>query len=350
MARERIIVKEAINALKYLLTQLMKKNNDDFTGSIDELVLNSNLFAFAVRFLRDIGKISDVVNELISRLNILGNHLIKSISANELRHRHPESSLDEIYSKIYELKIYPLARILEAFGGSNTVLVNSNASKSLLVSNIVEILLSYFENDDELFCLFDTNQKFVPIVQGMLSVIDGVSEKKLRECITGMLSRIKDIALENDPEINKISTQDIFYSIKLKTRGVLSEDEKKPLMMNLKSKVFKRVLKGIEYLTMFGIEPPQNAVDYVLSIMPRFFSEIFRVGNSHNTFIYFSSIAESMLNILNYYNNKAFAQAMMNYLIEDTGWIARNNYSYVDFVKTVIGTSLLIQARGAIRR
>jgi len=347
LARERIIVKEAINALKYLLNQLMK-NNNDFDTSLDKVVLNSNLFSFAVRFLRDIGKIGNIVNELISKLSIIGNHLVENLSIGGFN-SDDNSLTDDQYCKLYEFHVYPIARILEALGGSNTLISNNN-SYNKFIDDAIGVMLDYFRQEEMMIYLFDSNQKFVPIVQGILSVTNKISEKSKRDNIDTMLLKIKELAIGNDPEMSNIATQDIFYLIKLNSGEFLSNSEMKPLMLNLKSRVFKRVLKGIEYLTMFGIEPPQSSIDYILGLMPRFFSEIFRVGNSHSTFIYYSSIAESMHNILNHYNNKAFAQAMMNYLIEDTGWIARNNYSYVDFVKTVIGTSLLIQARGAIRR
>lgn len=350
MARERIIVKEAINALRYLLNQLMK-SNDDLDTSLDRVVLNSNLFSFALRFLRYIGKIGNIVDELASKLRIIGDYLMKNFT-NEHYYGN-SSSASEQYCRLYELFIYPLARILEALGTYNMVIENNssyNRSYNRFVNDIISVILDYLRQEEVMIYLFDSNQKFVPIVQGMLSVANKVSEKSKRDDINITLLKIKELAIRNDPEMNSIATQDVFYLIKLKSGEILSNNEIKPLILNLKSKVFKRVLKGIEYLTMFGMDPPQNSVDYILGLMPRFFSEIFRVGNSHNTFIYYSSIAESIHNILNYYNNKAFAQAMMNYLIEDTGWIARNNYSYVDFIKTVIGTSLLIQARGAIRR
>lgn len=347
MARERIIVKEAINALKYLLNQLIKNDISNSKLSIDEIVLNSNLFSFAIRFLRDIGKVGAIVDELTSRLSVIGEYLIRSIDTNNLDDCYLTNIEDY---RVYELQIYPLARILEALGGISNLPANNRNNNSYLIQRVMNIILYFFNEEELLETIFDTNQKYVPIVQGILSSIDKISEKNTRYCIDITLDKIRKLAVKNDPEMRNIATQDVFYLIKLRGSELLSEEEAKPLYTNLKSRIFKRVLKGIEYLTMFGIEPPQSAVDYVLSIMPKFFSEIFRVGNSNSTFIYFSSIAESMHNILSHYNNKAFAQAMMNYLIEDTGWIARNNYSHVDFIKTVIGTSLLIQARGAIRR
>ncbi len=349
MARERIIVKEALNALKYLLNQLMK-NNNDFDVSLDKMVLNSNLFSFAVRFLRDIGKISGIVSELVSKLSQIGSHLIRNL--NMMIYDREGDSADDLYCKLYEFHVYPIARILEALGGSNAISGTSSNYGDIngFVNKAIDTMLNYFAQEDMMIYLFDTNQKFVPIVQGILGSLDTITERDVRNNVYSTLLKIRDLALTNDPDMKSIATQDIFYLIKLRSGKFLENDEMKPLFLDLKSRVFKRVLKGIEYLTMFGIEPPQGSIDYILALMPKFFSEIFRVGNSNSTFIYYSSIAESMHNILNHYNNKAFAQAMMNYLIEDTGWIARNNYSYVDFVKTVIGTSLLIQARGAIRR
>lgn len=342
MARERIIVKEALNALKSLLNEILKRIPDDFSHEEPEnIAFSANILAFSVRFLHEISKIQEIILDLTKRLENLGSIIISQLS---LRANKTNNFCEEIYF----LHIYPLSRILEALAGAYSF-NNHNACENSLVTRIVELIFGIVSSG-KIYNLIEDNQKFVPVVRGLTNIAKRLNNKNIVSMIDQILEKILDIAVEEDPELTSIYTQDIFYLVKLQKNEGLTSKELKPLYENTNSFIFKKVLKGVEYLSIFGIEPPLTSVDFILSKMPLFFNEVFRVGDPENLFVYYSSIAESMNNILNYYNNKAFAQAMMNHLIEDTGWISRNNYNTIDYVKTVIGTSLLIHARGAIRR
>jgi len=348
LARERIIVKEAINALKCLLNEVIKKVSCESGDPPEKIALSSNLLSFAIRFLHEIPKIRDIILELTYRLEKLGHVLIDN--ASNILVTDNVTVINYDHETVYCLQIYPIARMLEALGGVyNSLPQYRNNEERDLIDDILNLFMKIFSSE-LVHDIFDSNQKLVPIVQGLLSVSKRLYDKNRIIMVDKILNKVLELALEEDPLLSKIYTQDIYYLIKMQKNDMLSDEEIKPLYANTNSNIFKKVLKGIEYLAIFGFDPPQSSINFVLSKMPIFFNEVFRIGDPEKTFIYFSSIAESIHNILRFYNNKAFAQATMNHLIEDTGWIARNNYNPIDFIKTVVGTSLLIHARGAIRR
>ena len=343
MARERIIVKEAINSLRNILKEVLREfSHRDEIDNPREIVFKSNLLSFIIRFLYDIPKVSDIISEIAKRLEGIGLILV-NLANKELTNAYEDIINNEDVEDLYTYRIYPIARILEALGGVYSI-INVNCIESAV--DIITLLLS----EESANYIFDANQKLVPIVQGLLKVANKLYNKDQLDAIEKTLDKVLALAMEEDPDISSIYTQDIYYLIKFQRNEYLSEEEMTPLYNNLASNTFKKVLKGIEYLSIFKQDPPQSSIDYVLSKLPLFFNEVFRIGDLNRSFTYFSSIAESIYNVLRFFNNKAFAQVIMNHLIEDTGWIARNDNNFIDFIKTVIGTSLLIHARSAIRR
>jgi len=285
LARERIIVKEAINSSRKVLREILKNVNISFqynqkSMSVSEIVSSCNLLSLVIKFLHGVPRVDDLVNEVALRLIKLQESLIDKVS---------KESYDREFD-LYFHTVYPLSRFIE------------------------------------------------------------ISDKMKRRIIEETLNNILSYAIELDPNLTEIYTQDIYYSIKLYRKEYIQDYELRPLYNNLNSKIFRKVLKGLEYLTALKIDPPQSAMEYVMMIMPKFFNEVFRIGDPNNHVVYYSSIAESLRNILTSYNNKTFAHAVMNHLIEDTGWIAKNTIDMIDVIRTIIGTNLLVLARGAIRR
>jgi len=335
LARERIIVKEAINSSRKVLREILKNVNISFqynqkSMSVSEIVSSCNLLSLVIKFLHGVPRVNDLVNEVALRLIKLQESLIDKVS---------KESYDREFD-LYFHTVYPLSRFIEAL--SNVQLEN----KLVVLDKYLDDLLGFLSSLDS---IIDENQKLVPPVQGLLRA-HKISDKMKRRIIEETLNNILSYAIELDPNLTEIYTQDIYYSIKLYRKEYIQDYELRPLYNNLNSKIFRKVLKGLEYLTALKIDPPQSAMEYVMMIMPKFFNEVFRIGDPNNHVVYYSSIAESLRNILTSYNNKTFAHAVMNHLIEDTGWIAKNTIDMIDVIRTIIGTNLLVLARGAIRR
>ena len=69
-----------------------------------------------------------------------------------------------------------------------------------------------------------------------------------------------------------------------------------------------------------------------------------------NGFEYYSSLAESVYNILLFSHNRSFAETVMNLLTEDSGWIYYRELDTLDLTKVIIGGGLLVLARAALRK
>ncbi len=359
MARERIIVKIALHKLQRMLRKVLRGSIiDPHLTSLDEAA-TITFYAFCLKFLRGVTRINDVLEELAKRLEIKQSDLIRNLSNNskndDLIINPPSSCMlnYNLYSlsrssiamdeNLYFDLIYPLSRGIEAismssFGDKEVV----NAAL-IYLAKILEKM--HFED------IFDSTQKLVPIVQAFVAAYKKTEDYVKKELSEFLKGRVLKYTLKNDPNLDEIYSQDIYFLIKINfCRDQIENEDKQILIEDLRSKVFRKLLKGLEYLAMLKIDPPPDGLNRVIRELPNYFGTIFKIGSMKKGIIYFSSPAESIHNILQWFNDKTFASVVMSLLIGDTGWIARDENNLLDVFKTIIGSSLLIATRSALRR
>ncbi|MCD6491803.1 MAG: hypothetical protein ACP6IQ_00675 [Candidatus Njordarchaeia archaeon] len=364
MARERIIIKIAIQKLRQILRDIIKfatyNDSNIFKGSI----FNTNLLSISIKFLTSVNKVSDLIAEAASRLEALqtkvsdiqssikndgqviwdGDYILLDqafIDGSWANSTEVKANGDPLWEILYENHVYSTARALEALGIANT--------QNTEVIDRGVLFLDRFFQEFKLEEICDEVSKCVPIVQG-LSNITNIASENIQGVINKLLDTQLNFVLEQDGNLSNIHAQDVYYLIKLSRGGYLNPIEAEPLYRDIDSGVFRKVLKGIEYLSMFGVELPLEVNEILLRMLPKYFSNIFRIGDLRKGAIYYSSLVESVFNILKYYPSKTIANTVMSLLIEDTGWIARGDLNPVDIFRTIIGSSLLVIARSAIRR
>ena len=357
MARERILVKDAMMRVKRVLRELLKlfQNNDGSCKSLSDI----NLLSLSIKFLAETKKIDEIllnIGETICSMQINEPNTNKTVilwddsklkfDGEELKGAWVQPSFLSDEGEIdiedfYNLVIYPTSRSLEALSYINEIDSNPIINGLAFLNNAIKKV------DLEVLC--DDINKCVPIVQGMVRGLSAIDEDYPNKFLPA-LDLIKNYAMEIDPDLDSIYTQDIYYTIRAMETSTLSEDELEPLYKDIESKIFRKLLKGIEYLSIFGQYPPININDRLLVLTSRYFNNLFRVKQTENGFFYYSSLAESVYNILKYAGNRSFAETVMNLLTEDSGWIYHREIDSLDVYKVIIGGGLLVLARAALRK
>ncbi|MGQ4891914.1 MAG: hypothetical protein ACP6IP_05415 [Candidatus Njordarchaeia archaeon] len=360
MARERILVKDAMMRVKRVLRELLKlfqKNNgdNDSYGDLSDI----NLLALSIKFLAETKKIDDIlfsISKVICDMQITDIDLNKTIllwDDNSLKFNGKELSgawvqpsflLDDGELDIedfYNLVIYPTSRSIEALS------YISEIDPEVILKGLNFLDNSIKKIDLENLC--DDLNKCVPIVQGVVKGLSVIDEEHHSRFMS-MLKSIKDYVTEMDPELDSIYAQDIYYTIRAMETTALSESELAPLYNDIESKIFRKLLKGIEYLSIFSLNPPVNINDKLLVLTSRYFNNLFRIKQTDKGFFYYSSLAESVYNILKHAGNRSFAETVMNLLTEDSGWIYHRKIDSLDVYRVIIGGGLLVLARAALRK
>ncbi|MHA1616557.1 MAG: hypothetical protein ACTSX9_04555 [Candidatus Njordarchaeales archaeon] len=363
MARERIVVKIALHKLQRMLRKMLRGSIIDLQPYRNE-ASNITFYAFCLKFLRGISKINNILEEITRRLEKEQTYFVKRIADYKISMEEditPEldggiknnpypsmnvpisASLSVVVSDepYYYNVIYPLARGLEALS------ISQFSCKEKVKEN-VGVLMNLVKNSESL----NSSQKFVPIVQALIKAYNVLDNDEAKTKVRRLLmdSILKHV-LVDDPNLEDIYSQDIYFLIKTTfERNRISNQDKAVLISDLNSNVFRKLLKGLEYLALLKIDPPADGLNKVIRLLPDYFSTIFKVRYGIGGIVYFSSPAESIYNILQWFNDKTFASVVMSLLIGDTGWIARDENNFLDIFKTIVGSSLLIATRSALRR
>ena len=192
----------------------------------------------------------------------------------------------------------------------------------------------------------DELHKCVPITQAVTNLLfEEVDEKYV-----GFLNEVLNYTLEIDSDLDSVYSQDIYYYIRQLDETKLNDGELEPLYSDIDSGIYRKILKGVEFLSLFGYPLPPNINEDLLSLTSKYFRSLFKIKRDGKGFEYYSSLAESIYNILQYSHNRSFAETVMNLLTEDSGWIYYRELDAMDLTKVIIGGSLLVLARAALRR
>jgi len=323
LARERILVSLAIETTRRTIFSAFTNLKND------EITTKTNYYAFLVKFLHEVTKLSDIINYAADELNKMIPLLIKEIKSKDY------GELD--YSKY----IYPLCRGIEALGILKKVQYNATLKEG--VNAIRDILFS------EYYYQIEDIKQAIPMLQALLGAnlsLRNVAEyrKKFDEAI----DRLEELRIEFDPNLKTIYGKDIYFSAKLYKKEDISNTDLAILRADLKSRILIRILKAVEYITAFKRDPPHNIVEFLIRELPKFFNDIFRLVNGK--FEYYSTLVESIHNLLSNYNNKNFANALFRTLIEESDWIISEGDGVFDSIKLILGTSLLVASKSAVYR
>ena len=360
MARERILVKDAMMRVKRALKELLKLFNKPIeNGEQYNELSDINILSLSLKFLAETKKIDDVLYEISeilcsSQINkiegsrkviIWGDEFIR-LEGNDLNgawvqpyflYSNGDLDIDDFYDSV----IYTTSRTIESLSFMNDI------DHETIIKGLDFLYKIGNKIDLEVVC--DKINKCVPIVQSLIKGVSLVYSNK-KENYMKFLKSILDLALETDPELDSIYTQDIYYNIKLLESKKLTDEELEPIYRDIESGIFRKILKGIEILAIFGHYPPNNVNDVLLTLTSRYFKNLFKIKQTEQGIFYFSSLAESVYNILKYASNRPFAETVMNLLTEDSGWIYPRKIDPIDIYRIIIGGGLLVLARAALRR
>jgi len=360
LARERILVKDAMDRVKKALRELLKfftneNFNDDHKVS---QFLDVNILSLALKFLSETKKIDDVLfeisktlemmqvrnNNVETKINIWDNEFIY-LNSDDYRGAWIQLNcfIDEVMDidDFYDNVIYTTSRTVEGLSITNDI------NEHVIINGLDFIYRILQKVELDIIC--DELYKCVPIVQGIINGLRFVDEQK-REKFANLLNQIREYVLDLDPELRTVYGQDVYYSIRSIQSDRLEEEELEPLYRNLESGVYRNILKGIEFLSKFGIHDYNHINDTLLTLTSRYFNNLFKISNNDKNGFYYSSIAESVYNILKFSTNRAFAETVMNLLTEDSGWIYYRELDILDIYRIIIGGGLLVLARAALRK
>ena len=193
----------------------------------------------------------------------------------------------------------------------------------------------------------------VPLAKAVDKTVEHVN---YNDKINQVIADLRTLTKELDPEIELIYSQDVYYSAlrsEFIGNGVsnkIDEKELLPLYNNLRSNIYGKILKGIEFLTAFNAPIPNFVNDKLLPMTSKYFKAILKVANGGSFLKYYSNLAESTYHILLNSNNRAFAESVLNLLTESSSWIYNKSFNLRELVKIILGSGLLVLARGALRR
>ncbi len=366
MARERILVKDAMDRVRKTLRELLKnfyKSNGD-GESVTELS-DLNLLSLSLRFLSKTRKVDNTLEEISEILRSMqisketGIKTIEVITWDDEVIKITKRDLIGLWAQpfslsnlnnneidldlFYESFIYPTARALEALIMNMSYSNNINNLESITVgAKAFTKLINKIGIDN----LCDEIHKCVPITQAITYFL----LEEMNEYYVDFLNQILNYVLEVDPTLESIYAQDIYYHIRQLDDSKLNESELDTLYRDIESGIYRKLLKGIEFLSIFGYQLPLNINEKLLSLTSRYFRSLFIIKRENNGFEYYSSLAESVYNILLFSHNRSFAETVMNLLTEDSGWIYYRELDTLDLTKVIIGGGLLVLARAALRK
>ena len=353
IARERTIVKLAVAELSkfidYILANIRINGVD---SDVYSRIRTSNLLTLVYKYLADFPQISYLISDIaryILNRQMSGNSQHTGELAKELSGAWCELEnifdlfLDggiKITDDVYNGVIYQTSRSLEALGYSRGMSVAPIIRGFGFLNRVFDnIVASYLET-----------KHLVPILDAIYACFDRVSYDQGQKVLLPIAHKIYDMALEIDPEAKDLHTQDIIFKMKLLERRGLLPRDLEVISSNIESNVLRYVLKGIEWLISFDVEPPPRVHELLMDFLSNNFGGVFDIYKDENL-IYFISNTEALVNIIHKLSDKKFAQFILD---QATEYISDVLLPGVDDIysatKLLLVTKVLIESRGIIRR
>lgn len=344
MARERIIVKLALSKVEEALKTIIKVSLYAEDNQISDIV-DVNLLSLSLKFLQGTNKLPNLLSEV---QKILSNSQKEDPEKNDELAGHlnegggkkgfwmVESKFDEPYLQY----IYPTTRALEA-------LAPLDPPKEIIKKGIF-FLFEWMEKECIKEITSNKSKYAVPIMQAAVKTAKN-SRGEVKRKAEQIIDEACEFALTKDLNDDTYA-QTVRYLAPIYNNHVLSSEEVTPLLKDINSGVFRKMVKGLELLPALNFELPPNATNSILDMLPKFRKHIFDTIEEGSGAVYFASISESMKNALKYYHSKTFARSFFNLMVEESTWISQPIFRPLHITQSIVGTSLLIFARGALRR
>lgn len=338
-----MIVKLALLKVREALKTIIKVSLYGRSSQIADIV-DVNLLSLALKFMNKTNKLSSLLGEVTELLSDSQRRDLAGVP--ELNNIFEEEdpigywSVEDKFENTYFRYLYPTARSIEA-------LAPREPPKPLL-RNGINFIYGWMKKVGINEMTHGKSKYVVPIIQAAISTAEnsrGKTKRKAEEIIeqAAEFSTTKD--LKDD-----IYAQTIRYSYFVYDNHVLEKEELEPLIQNLNSGIFRRMMKGLEFLSALTFDLRQNPTNRILDMLPKFRKQIFDIVREGEGAIYFASVSESMRNTLQSYHNKTFARSFFNLMVEESSWISQQIFHPLHICKVLVGTSLLIFSRGALRR
>lgn len=346
MARERVIVKLALTKVKEALKNIIKVSRyaDSRNSQIADIV-DTNLLSLSLKFMNDTNKLPSLLDEVET---VLSNYQRDNPEELQGNIRTLFEDIDNVGFWTVENKfddpflhyVYPTARALEA-------LAPREPPKPLIMKGI-NFLYEWMEKEGFREMVQDKSKYAVPLMQTAVNTARnsrGSVKQKAERIIeeASKFSESKD--LEDD-----IYAQTVRYTYFIYNDHVLSNGEVELLVNDINCGIFRRMLTGLEFLSALTFDLRQDSTDRILDMLPKFRKQIFDIVQEGKGAVYFASVSESMKHSLDYYQNKTFARSFFNLMVEESSWISQPIFHPIHISKALVGTSLLISSRGALRR
>ena len=353
IARERTIVKLAVAELSkfidYVLTNI---RINGIENDVYSRIRVSNLLILVYKYLADFPQISYLISDIarfilnkqVSRGNSHSSRLPEELNGAWCELEDPSGVLlgesVEITDDVYSGIVYQTSRALEALG----------YSRGMSVAPIIRgfNFLGRFFNKVTLDGL--ETKHLVPILDAIYACFERVSYDQSQKVLLPIARRIYDLALEIDPEVKDLHTQDIVFKIKLLERQGLGPQDLRRISSNIESKILKYILKGIEWLVSFDVEAPPRVHELLMDFLTNSFGGVFDIYKDENL-MYFISNTEALVNIIHKLSDKKFAQFILD---QATEYVSDVLLPGVDDIysatKLLLVTKILIESRGIIRR
>lgn len=344
LARERIIVKLALSKVEEALKTIIKVSLYAEDNQISDMV-DVNLLSLSLKFLQGTNKLPKLLREIQKILSDSQKENPEKIPelAEHLKGGEGKKGFWMVESKFddpYLQYIYPTTRGLEA-------LAPLNPSKEIIAKGI-NFLFSWMEKENIKEMTADKIKYAVPIMQAAVRTARN-SRGEVKKKAEQIIDEAYDFATTKNLNDNTYA-QTVRYLAPIYNNHVLSNEEVKPLLKGINSGVFRKMVKGLELLPALNFELPPNATNSILDMLPKFRKHIFNTLEEGSGAVYFASISESMKNTLKYYHSKTFARSFFNLMVEESTWISQPIFRPLHIAQSIVGTSLLIFARGALRR
>ena len=352
IARERTIVKLAITEISKFLDYLiytLRRGNHTLEGDLRRRIRISNVLVLAYKYLVDFPQITFLTMDISQY--ILRKQVSRSVAkktSDLLEGAWCEIEIESIESEdqirfnrdFYVGVIYQTARALEALGKARGMSMVPLIKGFEFLSRVLEILdIEHIET-----------KMLVPIMDAICSCVDAVSYDYKQKLLVPLAHKLKSMAIEIDPKLREIYTQDIFLKAKIIDREGLKQEDLKIISQNLESKILKYVLKSIEWLIEFGVSVPPRLYELLMDLLTNNFVAVFDVHKDVDL-VYFISNTGSLVNIVHRLSDKKFAQLILD---QTTEYISDTLLPGVDNVysatKLLLMTKVLIDSRAVIRR
>lgn len=343
MARERVIVKLALQKVREALKTIIKVSLYGRDSQLSDII-DMNLLSLALKYMNNTNKVPSLLEELES---VLVNSQIENIDQIEGLPKCFNGkeelgcwSIEDKFEDPYLKYLYPTARALEA-------LAPRDPHKRSIDQGIN--FLSHWVEEQGVKEMVQNKCKFaVPLMQAAVKVANN-ARGETKEKAEKLMKVTSDFPNEKQIQ-DDIYAQTIRYKYFIYNNHVLDKKEVQPLIDNINSGIFRKMMKGLEFLSALTFDLRQNSTNEILDMLPKFRKQIFNIMGEKRGAIYFASVSESMKNTLQDYQNKTFARSFFNLMVEESSWISQPIFHPVHICKILVGTSLLIFSRGALRR